>query len=296
MSDDQLPAMSIPLDYPVHPRPRWGYGQPWHARITELLAAQTDRYRRELAMIASYLPRFQEIDADYIGNPHQPFWRNNWLPGLDGAALYAFAASRRPQTYVEVGSGNSTKFVRRAISDLLLPTRIVSIDPAPRAECDELCDEIIRSPLEEADLSLFQRLQPGDMVFVDNSHRALQNSDATVFFLDVLPQLPPGLLVGIHDISWPQDYRPEWVDRFYSEQYLLGAWLLGGAAGCDIVLPSAYATLVDDLIDIVNPIWEPERFHQVERWGEAFWLETRMPAPPPPPPPPSRWRLKRRSA
>jgi len=292
MSEDEIPqpAMSIPLDYPVHPRPRWGHGQPWHARITKLLEVDTDRYAAELRCLAGYLPQLQQIDADWVGNPHQPFWRNNWLPGLDGVALYGFAASRNPQLYVEVGSGNSTKFVRRAVNDHHLATRIVSIDPVPRAECDELCDEIVRSPFEDADLSIFGRLQPGDMVFIDNSHRALQNSDATVFFLDVLPDLPPGVLVGIHDITWPQDYPPEWVDRFYSEQYLLGAWLLGGAAGCEIVLPSAYVSLTDKLIDIVRPIWEPERFQQVEWWGGAFWLQTLRP----PQPPSSRWTAWRR--
>jgi hypothetical protein len=268
------PAMSIPLDYPVHPRARWGYGSPWHTRITEILRANTDRYRRELNDIARYLPQLRQIDADWTGNPHQPFWRNNWLPGLDGAALYGFTAKEKPKTYLEVGSGNSTKFVRRAINDHQLSTRIISIDPMPRAECDELCDEIVRSPFEETDLSVFDQLGAGDIVFVDNSHRALQNSDATVFFLDVLPNLPPGVLVGIHDIEWPQDYPPEWLDRFYSEQYLLGVWLLGGAGDCEIVLPAAYVSLTDELISIVKPIWETDAFKEVEWWGGGFWMRT----------------------
>ena len=36
-----------------------------------------------------------------------------------------FVATLRPETYFEVGSGNSTKFVRRAIRDHNLNTRII---------------------------------------------------------------------------------------------------------------------------------------------------------------------------
>ena len=66
-------------------------------------------------------------------------------------------------------------------------------------------------------------LSAGDMVFIDNSHRAFQNSDVTVFFTEVLPALPAGVAYGIHDIFLPDDYPAGWSDRFYNEQYLLAA-------------------------------------------------------------------------
>jgi hypothetical protein len=54
-----------------------------------------------------------------------------------------------PKRYIEVGSGNSTKYVRRAISDHGLRTKIISIDPHPRAVIDTICDEVIRERLED---------------------------------------------------------------------------------------------------------------------------------------------------
>ena len=48
------------------------------------------------------------------------------------AAPHAMTALNRPRRVIEVGSGNSTKFIRRAIRDHGLPTAIVSIDPQPR--------------------------------------------------------------------------------------------------------------------------------------------------------------------
>ena len=88
-------------------------------------------------------------------------------------------------------------------------------------EVDGLCDEVIRAPLEECDLAVFSRVRPGDVVFFDGSHRAFTNSDVTTFFLDVLPELPAGVLVHLHDICLPDDYPPYLDDSFYSEQYLL---------------------------------------------------------------------------
>ena len=114
----------------------------------------------------------------------------------------------------------------RARRDGGLSTHLTSIDPAPRAEIDALCDEVIRAPLEGADLGILGRLQPGDMLFFDGSHRVFMNADTVAFFLDVLPALPPGVIVGVHDIRLPDDYPPEFAERWYSEQYLLACWLL----------------------------------------------------------------------
>jgi len=47
-------------------------------------------------------------------------------------------------------------------------------------------------------------------------------------FLQVLPSLKPGVIVHVHDIFLPFDYRRDWVMdelRFWTEQYLLQAFL-----------------------------------------------------------------------
>jgi hypothetical protein len=191
---------------------------------------------------------------------------------LDGVSLYGFMRSRTPRQYVEIGSGNSTKFVARARRDGRLDTRITSIDPHPRAEIDVLCDEVIRTHLESTDLSLFQTIQPGDMVFFDGSHRAFMNSDAVVFFLEILPSLPKGVLVGIHDILLPWDYPPQWGSRYYSEQYLLGCYLLAQGSTITPVLPCHYVSLVPSLSQILAPLWSNDGMRGVDKRGFTFWL------------------------
>jgi len=232
------PIKSIEIDYPPTNMRRWGLGArregdlPGNAPIERLLAANE-------ANIGTFLSLANEACGRVLGDvqleagEHDPAprWAQTWLPASDAAALVGAIAmgvgSGGARTYLEIGSGHSTRFARHTIERLGLGTRIVSVDPEPRAEVDSLCDEVVRSPLEDVDPGVYAALGPGDVLFFDGSHRCLPNSDVTVFFLEVLPSLAPGVVVGVHDVFWPADYPQSFADRWYSEQYVLGAYLLG---------------------------------------------------------------------
>jgi hypothetical protein len=269
-------AMTIRLDYAFSPRPRWGraWGLPTHAALEAIIRRSDASARGALEAIARHAATLRRIPARAPEEDPTPRWVNGYLPGLDGAAIYGFIREHRPATYWEVGSGNSTRFARRAIADGGLATRIVSVDPSPRADIDRLCDEVIRAPLEEVSPGLAARLAPGDMCFIDCSHRAFQNSDVTVAMLETLPALAPDVLVGFHDIFLPDDYPPAWAKWYFNEQYLLAMFLLGGHAGMEIVLPAWDASRRPALAAIVAPIWEGDAFVEVERHGDAFWLRS----------------------
>jgi hypothetical protein len=182
----------------------------------------------------------------------------------------------RPKRLIEIGSGYSTKFARRAIREHGLQTHITSIDPEPRAEIDQICDQVIRQPLEEVALSLFDELQPGDFMFVDSSHRTFTNSDVTVVFMDVLPRLSEGVLVHFHDIFWPNDYPPEWNGRYYSEQYMLGAYLLStGASSPKVLLPNAFIVRDHDLAQNCGSLLDITGFQNSPHGigGGSFWMQ-----------------------
>ncbi len=255
------------FDYPVAPRPR-SFARPGKDFFGDLMRSSDDRVAallREMGPALAPLANLSEDETD----PSLPFWSNPWLPALDGATLYGLVATRRPALYMEVGSGFSTKFARLAIRDHGLDTRIVSIDPQPRAEVDALCDEVVRSPYEDIDLDLLDRLGPGDMLFVDNSHRAFTNSDVTVFFTETLPYLRPGVIYGIHDTFIPHDYPREWNDRFYAEQYLLMCYLAGGAGGDEILLGTHHVASSPHLLEHLRPSLPPIEAALV---GGGFWL------------------------
>jgi predicted O-methyltransferase YrrM len=262
------------LDYPIRPVPRYGYGKPPHPGLHAMFAADREEYRRLLAGFMHFQNKLLAIPARPSPNPQDPCWINGWLEGLDTLALYALVAQHKPALYLEIGSGYSTKVVRRAIRDHALATRVVSIDPEPRAEVDALCDTVIRQRLEDSDLSVFQSLAPGDILFVDSSHRSFMNSDVTVFFLEILPRLKPGVLVHIHDIHLPYDYPPERAEWYYSEQYLLAATLLMGQRRFRVLLPNAFVAAEADLMGSVEPLFRRPELHGVSHTGLSFWIET----------------------
>jgi hypothetical protein len=133
---------------------------------------------------------------------------------------------------------------------------------------------VIRKPLEAVDLSVFSPLEAGDLLFFDGSHRVFMNSDVAVFFLEVLPSLPAGVLVGIHDVYLPDDYPADIAERYYSEQYMLAAYLLGGAE-VEIVLPAWMVSVDPRFRDMIGGLWSGPAREAVEPHGVAFWFLTR---------------------
>jgi len=176
----------VAFDYVYRPRTRQWRVTPGLQRLAGMLEAGETRYRALLHEFAMLAPDLSEIPAAPAPDSSAPYWNNGWIPGLDAVSLCGFLKKYRPRTYLEIGSGNSTKFARWAIERFGLDTRLISIDPEPRAEIDDLCDEVIRVRCEDAPGSAFEQLTPSDLLFVDNSHRAFPSSDVTVFFMEIL--------------------------------------------------------------------------------------------------------------
>ncbi len=270
------PETVVLLDYPINPRRRWVEDNP-HQCLYNIINQNRSSYKAAMQAFLPLSQYFLTIPARRTASslPTEPCWINSWIPALDGVALYGHIVIHKPQIYMEVGSGNSTMFARKAIADHNLGTRIVSIDPCPRAEVAEICDEAIRKPVEEVDLQVFDRLEKNDILLIDNSHRVFMNSDATTMFLDVIPRLKPGVLVAIHDITLPYDYPTEWVNRFYSEQYLLAAYILAKGHLFDIVFPGMFISRDKELRSILAPLWEKEEMKNINTHGNLFWIRMR---------------------
>lgn len=269
-----LPAQSpYYLEYPVRLEPRYGYGKAPHAKLYEIINRNRSAYSQTLERFLNFKDDFLNIALETPPESPEPCWFNHWLSPFDSLTLYAFLCLNNPKVYFEIGSGWSTKFARKAINNHKLPTKIVSLDPYPRAEIDSLCDKVLREPLEDTDLSVFDVLEAGDMLFVDGSHHCCMNSDVAVFFLDVLPRLKAGVFVQFHDIFLPYDYPREWKS-YYSEQYLLAVYILAESNKLDIVLPNAFVSNDAELSSILAPLWEAINMRDLTE-GLSFWIQTR---------------------
>jgi len=187
--------------------------------------------------------------------------------------IYTMLAEFKPKKYIEIGSGNSTKVVFKARKEQNLNTEIISIDPQPRAEIDNLADKIFRIPFEDIDFDIVDQLNENDILFVDNSHRILPNSDSMVFFLEILPRLKKGVIVHIHDIYLPYDYPQFMCDRFYSEQYGLAMYLLANPKKYKPILPNFFISEDQELSGMISSFWEHKNLQNVERHGGSFWIQ-----------------------
>src|SRR5579859_4318418 len=88
-----------------------------------------------LARIESYADQLEAIGNDA---PPAPRWNQDWFPRLDAAAAYAMVRTLAPRRIVEIGSGHSTRFLARAVTDGGFDTHITAIDPQPRASLEGL--------------------------------------------------------------------------------------------------------------------------------------------------------------
>lgn len=265
----------IYVNYPIVPKPRFGGGLPRHTALYDAINGNRSSYAEQLRSFVKLRGEFASIGLDQdASNPEQPSWRNEWFSGLDAISLYGLLATTHPVRYYEIGSGYSTKFAKRAAVDHGLRTSIVSIDPFPRDEIDELCDDVIRKPLENTDIRLFEELEAGDILFVDSSHYVFQNSDANIVFLEIMPRLKPGVRIHFHDIFLPDDYPASWSHRFYNEQYMLAAYLLaqGANPAYRVTFPSYFISHDAELMSILQPLEEEFRPGGITMSGGSFWL------------------------
>lgn len=269
----------IYLEYPPtsDAAPRYGHGLPPHDRIRAWLDRERPAYVALQERFATYGDDVASFPIREEAGSVEPPLVQQWLPGGDIVVLYGMVRELAPARFVEIGSGNSTKVVARARRDGKLAMTITSIDPHPRAEVDALCDVVVRSPLEQAGASAFDDVAAGDIVFIDSSHRAFTGSDVVVFFMEILPQLPPGVTVGIHDMFWPADYPSLWEDYWLNEQYIVGALLLGDPDWLEPVYPVYHAATDPELRDGLRSVWDRPGLEAVDQLGSTLWLRTVAP-------------------
>lgn len=196
----------------------------------DAIAALFDAHRSDMDQVLSWVEAYGD-DLAAIGEhdqPPNPRWGQSWFPRLDAAVAYALCRKVKPLRLIEVGSGHSTRFFAKAAKDGGFETHILAIDPAPRADLTALGVQTLPKIVQDADPALFQSLAAGDILFIDSSHILMPGSDVDALFSRILPILPVGVYVHIHDICLPFDYPKAWTWRGYNEQQGVAALLQGG--------------------------------------------------------------------
>jgi hypothetical protein len=208
-----------------HPSAMVGVDMRVEAQL-ELLAAFAERYKSE----------YEGVDPITRGTP-------------DWESLYCMVRHFRPRRIIEIGSGVSTRVAALAVEENRrrhgVDARLTAIEPYPS---DELRSgfpglaELKVTQVQDVPLSEFEALEENDLLFIDSSHVLKLGSDVQYEYLEVIPRLRAGVVVHVHDIFFPFDYRRDWpLDQaiFWNEQYLLQAFLAFNSA-FEVLLSNSY--------------------------------------------------------
>jgi hypothetical protein len=151
---------------------------------------------------------------------------------IEAIVLYAFVATQKPRTIVQVGCGVSTAIILAASSAVGYSPKIVCVEPYPtdflvRSEQQGRI-VLIRKPAQDVDIGTFQQVSAGDLLFIDSTHTVKVGSEVNRLILEVLPRLGADAYVHFHDIYFPYDYQRHLLSDevfFHSESTLLHAFL-----------------------------------------------------------------------
>ncbi len=231
----------------------------------------------QLDLLRNHFPKlrreYDEFPVEPTGEPGRFHFNNGLFDGTDALVAYCMIRHFKPRLIIEVGSGFSSLVAAEAIAKNK-NSALICIEPYPpdflRQGFPGL-HSLIEKKVEEIDIGFFSQLESGDILFVDSSHTVKIGGDVNYLFLEVLPRLKPGVIVHVHDIFLPFDYRRDWVMdelRFWTEQYLLQAFLTFNSE-FEVLMANSYLNR-DHQEDL------KATFPNLASWrGGSFWMRRR---------------------
>jgi len=188
----------------------------------------------QLDLLRKRFPKFREeyeqFPTEPTGEPSRFYLNNGLFDGADALVAYCMVRHFQPDLIIEVGSGFSSLVSGEAAAKNNR-SALICIEPFPQEFLKQGfpgLHSLIEKRVEDVDLNFFSQLGSGDILFIDSSHTVKIGGDVNYLFLELLPHVKPGVIVHVHDIFFPFDYRRDWVMdefRFWTEQYLLQAFL-----------------------------------------------------------------------
>jgi Methyltransferase domain len=229
---------------------------------------------RQLDLLRNCFPEFrdeyEQFPTKETGQPGRFYLNNNLFDGTDALVAYCMVRHFQARLILEIGGGFSSLILGEAAAKNS-GSSLICIEPFPQEFLKRGfpgLHSLIEKKVEDIDLEFFSQLSPGDILFIDSSHTVKIGGDVNYLFLEVLPRLNPGVIVHVHDIFLPFEYRRDWVMeefRFWTEQYLLQAFLTFNSE-FEVLMANAYLChyYKEDLEAV---------FPSLASWGGgSFWM------------------------
>lgn len=205
-----------------------------------------------------------EINTDCLG---KNYVRNGYYATPDAEIYAAMILDNTPSNIIEVGAGFSTIIARKTSRKLDNNCSITVIDPEPRTDIENIADSIIYKRVEDVELGELT-ISGSTLLFIDSSHITRSSGDIPRLYNEIIPSLPSGALVHVHDIFIPYDYPFQYQERLYTEQYVLQA-LLCHSSKYRVVFAAHYMsrlhanTMQEVFGDVVG---QDDRFYGCSLW------------------------------
>lgn len=189
----------------------------------------------ELERCIQSLEKFAYRDASSCDG----FFQLNDQFSFADAQIYRGVLARfAPKKIIEVGSGWSTAVAIDHKVENNLDLSVTVYEPFPERLLS------IGMPKESFDIQQsniahvkefteFERLEHGDILFIDSSHVVKTGSELLTICFEIIPRLNPGVLVHFHDIFSEFEYPVSWIleeKRSWNESYMIRALLQGNVS------------------------------------------------------------------
>ena len=182
-----------------------------------------------------------EFGEEYAALPsYEDNKREGFGPGFtlfDAMALYFMLRHLKPPRLIEVGSGLSSFYARLALQKNAAegaPCEHRVVDPFPTEKLQALPEvDVTAKPAQEVPLDFFTSLEAGDVLFIDTTHIVKVGGEVPYLYLEIVPNLVPGVTIHAHDIHFPYNgpypaqqyvFNSKWP-QLWTEPMLIQAFL-----------------------------------------------------------------------
>lgn len=240
-----------------------------HDGIEMHTSKQLERLKKWKDSYAGIFKRLREDTKINTQRPGKNYLHNGTYPTPDAEIYAAMILDYQPLNIIEIGAGFSTIIARKAVNELNNGCKITIIDPEPRTDIKDFVDYILYKCVEDVEISKIP-LNEKALIFIDSSHVTRSRGDIPYLYNKILPDLPSGTLVHIHDIFIPYDYPFLYQKKLYTEQYILHA-LLSHSNKYRVVFSTHYMTrqYPDIMQEVFSDVVGKDDLH----YGASFWFE-----------------------
>ena len=175
-----------------------------------------------------------EADLNKIKGNRRYYIENNAFSYGDAHGLYSFIRHFKPKNIFEIGSGFSSALTLDTIDMFFKSGEINFCCLEPYSALVKKLTkkfgniEIYEKQLQYLDPKFItDKLNDGDLLFVDSTHVVKAGSDVMFIFDNILPNLKKGVFVHFYDIFYPFTYPKEWLKegRCWNEAFFLKQFL-----------------------------------------------------------------------